>query len=79
MKMEKTLVEELHNLMVLGNSKLETNINLLSDNLIFFKAKEDEKKDILKRTGLCSSIPNKLDRPAWFLDFPKWQVRILES
>ena len=24
-------------------------------------------------SGLGSSLPGKLNRPAWFLDFPRWQ------
>ena len=26
-----------------------------------------------KKRGLGSSLPERLNRPAWYLDFPKWQ------
>ena len=28
---------------------------------------------MLQRSPLVTSLPEKLNRPAWYLDFPKWQ------
>ena len=30
-------------------------------------------EEVLKKSGIGTSLPDQLNRPVWFLDFPKWQ------
>ncbi len=37
------------------------------------KGKSKAVKSSLERMALGASLPEELNRPAWYLDFPKWQ------